>query len=343
VLAGAFPGAALGPGQAVRIMTGAPLPEGADAVEQVELVEGSASGETITLQRSVEAGRFVRHVGDDVHVGDLLVAPGDVLHPTRLGVLASQGTSTVLVHPRARVGVLSTGNELVRGPGPLGPAAIRDVNGPMLVALVEEAGAVAVDCGTVADDHAATRAAISDAVERCDVVITTGGVSVGDVDFVKLAIGELAGDTARSMQVAMRPGKPFAFGVVGARRVPVFGLPGNPVSTRVSFELFVRPALRQRMGWSTPDRPRAAAVLDCAMDRTPDGRAHLVHVVLGWGEDGRLHVLRAMREGSHLLHAVASANAVALVPDGDGLPLGAVVEVIVLHPDEVDRARRGEG
>jgi molybdopterin biosynthesis enzyme len=163
---------------------------------------------------------------------------------------------------------------------------------------------------------------------------------VGDVDFVKVAISELSPDSAKSMQVAMRPGKPFAFGVIGDRSVPVFGLPGNPVSTRVSFELFVRPSLRWIAGRPSESRARFDATLDCDLDRQPDGKAHLVHVNCEVGDDGRVHVTGATREGSHLLHAVASANAIAEVPDGPGLKAGSTVTVNVIAPESLD-ARRG--
>lgn len=335
ILAGGGSSLQLGAGQAMRIMTGAPLPSGADCVEMIEEVVLDTNDEWVTINRSVETGMFVRRPGDDIKVGDQLVAAGDVLHATRMGVLASQGRGEVRVYPRPRVGVISTGNELTSGSGPLSSGAIRDVNRPMLLALLSDAGATPVDLGTVRDDYDETKRQLWDAVEMCDAVISTGGVSVGDVDYVKAVITELASDSACSMQVAVRPGKPFAFGVVAPRGVPIFGLPGNPVSTRVSFELFVRPAVRRLAGHEFAERFGATAIVDCAMSRSPDGKVHMVHVTALIGDDGRLHVVGVTREGSHLLHAVAGANAIAAVPDGDGLNVGETVRVIVLYPEEL--------
>lgn len=338
ILAGGSSRSRVGPGEAMRIMTGARVPEGADSVEMIEEVDLNPAGDVATIKRSIPSGTFVRHPGDDIKVGDQLLGRGDVLHATRVGVLASQGTFSVHVYPRPRVGVLSTGNEVTVAPGPLAVGAIRDVNRPLLLALIEDTGAIAVDLGVVRDDASEIRRVLAGAAERCDVVVTTGGVSVGDVDFVKVVIGELAGKSARSMQVAMRPGKPFAFGVVGERAVPIFGLPGNPVSTRVSFEIFVRPSIRRRAGHAYAERLGVDAVTDVAVPRTPDGRTHLVHVLAMVRDDGRVHVVSTTREGSHLLHAVASANAIAIVPDGDGVRAGENVRLIVLHPEEMTSA-----
>ena len=335
VLAGAAPGAEVGPGSAMRIMTGAPMPAGADCVEIVEEAVVDASGTLVTVGRRIDRGAFVRAPGEDVSVGDQLIAEGDVVHPTRRGVLATQGISTLMVHPRPCVGVLSTGDELFDGPGAPPPGTIRDVNRHLLLALLAEAGVPSRDLGIVRDDYDDTHQAISRAVETCDVVISTGGVSVGDADFVKMAIAELAGTRARAMKVAVRPGKPFSFGVVGPRAVPVFGLPGNPVSTRVSFELFIRPALSVLAGSAVPPRLMLDAVLDVPMPRQRDGRVHMVHVLAKTAADGRVHVVGAMREGSHLLQAVSAANAIAEVPDGDGIVAGDTVRIIVLHPEEL--------
>ena len=340
VLAGGVSHTRVAEGEATRIMTGAPLPEGADCVEMIEEVEVATDGSHVTVHRRLDAGNFVRHPGDDIKAGDRLIEAGDVLHATRLGVLASQGVTHVRVHPRPRVGVMSTGNELTIDAGPLRPGTIRDVNRPLLLALLRDAGVDSVDLGTVRDDYAATRAMIERAVQECDVVVSTGGVSAGDVDYVKAVIIELAGETGRSLQIAVRPGKPFAFGVVGDRRVPVFGLPGNPVSTRVGFELFVRPSLRRLGGHRFTERLSLDAVLDCDMARTPDGRVHMVHVSASLSDDGRVHVTGVTREGSHLLHAVSRATAIAAVPDGTGLATGDTVRLIVLHPEELTAPTR---
>ena len=320
-------------GQAARIMTGAPLPEGADSVVMVE--ETKVDGDAVTISRSIECGEFVRHVGDDIAVGQSLFAPGDELNPPGIGVLAGQGLTTVLVHPRPRVGVLSTGNELAAAGARLRPGQIHDLNRPLLLALLEESGMTPVDLGTVRDTRDAITESLRHGVESCDAVISTGGVSVGDVDFVKTVIGELGGGDARWMQVAIKPAKPFAYGVVGTRRTPIFGLPGNPVSTRVSYEMFVRPALRTLAGHRVVERLTLDAVLDSPLDRPADGKLHLVHVDARLGDDGRVHVEGSSRRGSHLLNAIVTANAIALVPEGAPTAIGDTVRVIVLDSDSL--------
>jgi molybdenum cofactor synthesis domain-containing protein len=324
-------------GQAMRIMTGAPLPDGADCVCMVE--ETVVEGDVVTIARTLGPGDYVRQIGEDTEVGQALFAPGDELNPTAIGVLAGQGFRTVLVHPRPRVGVLSTGNELVSADDPLGPGQIRDLNRPLLLALLEETGCTPVDLGTAKDTAAEITSALSRAVEDCDAVISTGGVSVGDVDFVKVVIGELGAGDARWMQVAIKPAKPFAFGVVGPRRTPLFGLPGNPVSTRVSFEMFVRPALRVMAGHLIRERITLDAVLDDALEPPTDAKVHLVHVTVGWGADGVLHVTDAMRRGSHLLNAIAGANAIATVAPDTACAAGDRVRVMILDADSLGVSR----
>jgi len=325
-------------GEAMRIMTGAPLPDGADSVSMIEEVTVESDGRVALIQRAITEGEFVRHPGEDVAVGQVLVGAGTELGAVHVGVLAGQGIATARVHPRPRVGVLSTGDEL-SGPGTdLTAGQIRDANRPMLMALLRRSGFEAVDLGIVGDDQAATSSTLRSATTGCDAVISTGGVSVGDVDFVKTVLGEICDGRARWMQVAMRPGKPFAFGLAGPRATPIFGLPGNPVSTRVSFEMFVRPALRRLAGQRTLLRPMLDAVLDCALTRQRDGRLYLVHVVARFHDDGRLHVWSGARHGSHLLSAVADANALAMVPDGDGLGIGDGVRVVLLDGELVDAA-----
>ena len=192
-----------------------------------------------------------------------------------------------------------------------------------------------VDLGIVNDAREMITDSLQYGVDTCDAVISTGGVSVGDVDFVKAVIGDLGGGDARWMQVAIKPAKPFAFGVVGANRTPIFGLPGNPVSTRVSFELFVRPALRTLGGHRVVERLTLDAVLDGPIDRPSDGKLHLVHVDARLRSDGRVHVEGRTRRGSHLLNAIVTANAIALVPVGAPTKIGDTVRVIVLDPDSL--------
>ncbi|HVB70899.1 MAG TPA: gephyrin-like molybdotransferase Glp [Acidimicrobiales bacterium] len=330
IMAGDTPSVSLRAGEAVRIMTGAALPEGADAVCKIEDVVVEEDGAVVIISAAIRQGDCVRHPGEDIAVGQTLVARGDVLGPARLGVLASQGFTSVMVHPRPRVGVLSTGNELSDAPDPMAIGKIRDTNRPALLASLRQSGFDATDLGRASDDETEIATRLNEGLAHCDAIVTTGGVSVGDVDFVKTVLSQLCGDRAQWMQVAVRPGKPFAFGIAGPIGTPIFGLPGNPVSTLASFELFVRPALRLLAGYQFLERPTVSAVLDCALPRHRDGKLHLVHVGGVFHDDGRLHIERAAREGSHLLSAIAGANAIALVPDGEGLAPGDEVRTILL-------------
>ncbi|MFV0524574.1 MAG: gephyrin-like molybdotransferase Glp [Acidimicrobiales bacterium] len=312
----------IGPGEAMRIMTGAPLPEGADAIIEVELTR--PAGFDVTILAEVPPGNHVREAGDDVAAGAEIFHPGAILTPGHLGVLASLGRQTVTVYRRATVAVMSTGDELVEGSEPLRPGQIRDSNRVMLLALVAEAGCAPLDLGLVRDDDAAIRAALDRGVEQADAVITTGGVSMGDYDLVKAILAEL-GDF-NWMQVAIRPAKPLAFGVM--KGTPVFGLPGNPVSSGVSFELFARPALRRMMGRLDAERPVIRAVCDEPFLRRPDGKTHFMRVGLSLQADGMWHARSAGGQGSHHLRAMAVADGLAIVPDGDGIEVGHPVSVI---------------
>ena len=328
--AGAPPGPPVAEGQAVRIMTGAPMPPGADAVVMVERTAAEDGGTTVAVHQAARPGDHVRHPGEDIPAGQEVFPAGTVLGPGHLGVLASVGRTEVVVTRRPRVGVLSTGDELVAGDAPLAPGQIRDSNRPMLLALVRLAGAEAVDLGRCGDDEHELRAALGDAVAGCDAVVTTGGVSVGDFDYVKAVLDDLAAGTMHWLQVAIKPAKPLAFGV--AKGTPVFGLPGNPVSSLVSFELFARPALLAMMGHppGATERPRLNAVADEPLTRRPDGKLHLVRVRAEPAGDGRLHVRSAGGQGSHMLWAMAKANALALLPEGTGVQQGGNVDVILL-------------
>lgn len=231
VMAGDVPAKRLMGGETMRVMTGAPVPDGADCVCMIEEVTVAPLEQSVTINHTIGIGENVRHPGEDVAIGQILVAPRNELRPTELGVLASQGFTSVRVHLRPRVGVLSTGNELADSTGPLKSGKIRDINRPMLQALLSQSGFTPVDLGIIRDDQSALAGIFQKAVTECDAVISTGGVSVGDVDHVKTVITDLCGERARWMQVAIKPGKPITFGIAGARGTPVFGLPGNPVST----------------------------------------------------------------------------------------------------------------
>ncbi len=326
--AGRAPSIVVGSGEAIRIMTGAPMPDGADAIVIVELT--TTDGDDVLVQRASRPGEHVRSAGGDVDAGELVFPAGTVIGPAHIGVLMSIGVEAVPVVRRARVGVVSTGDELVEH-GPLRPGAIRDSNRPMLVALLEEAGAQPLDLGIARDDEATMTATLASALDRCDAVVTSGGVSVGDYDFVHVALGKLAQDDANGAfhgyQVAIKPAKPLAFGVV--RGTPVFGLPGNPVSSRVSFELFTRPALLQMMGRPARFRPEVVATLTEPVRRKVDGKVHLDRVDVRVA-DGRYEATPARSQDSNALAATARANGFALVPDGEGADAGDEVTVMLL-------------
>lgn len=328
IAAGARPDLRLRPGEAVRIMTGAPMPPGADAVVMVERTSPSDDGQSVVIERRAEVGDHVRSAGEDIQRGQEVFPAHTTLHPGHLGVLASLGLRAVSVFKRARVGVLSTGDELVDDPRSLEPGEIRDSNRRTLLALLRQSDCEAVDLGIARDDEPAITAAFERGVAECDAIVTSGGVSVGDFDFVKVVLDELSGGTMQWMQVAVKPAKPFAFGVLEG--TPVFGLPGNPVSSMVSFELFARPALRQMMGHQMIDRPRVKAVADEDLRRRPDGKTHFARVAVSYGKDGRFHARSSGGQASNLLRAMALANALAILPDGDGADAGEDVEVMLL-------------
>lgn len=315
-------------GEAVRIMTGAPIPPGADAVVMVErstAVAGGDGGEHVDLHEAAVPGRHVRRIGDDIAAGSEVLMEGTALGPAHLGVAASVGRRQLMVVPPLRVGVLSTGDELVEADRPLRPGEIRESNRPMLLAMVRQAGCQPVDLGLVPDDEAVLADVLTRGAERCDALITSGGVSMGDFDVVKIVLDRIA-DMAW-MQIAIRPAKPFAFGLVDG--TPVFGLSGNPVSSLVSFELLARPALRKMTGHRTPDRAVAArAVVD--LRRQPDGKVHYVRVKAEVDVGGRVEVVPVLAQGSHQLAATADANALAVLPDGDGVAAGELVQVMLI-------------
>ena len=317
IAAGNTPDVTVGAKEAARIMTGAPVPDGADAIVMVELTE--ADGDHVLVTQAVPVGNHIRHPGEDIEAGQEVFPAGTVLGPGHLGVLASLGMKKVPVRPRARVGVLSTGDELLNG-------QIRDSNRPALLALCRQSGFETVDLGTAPDDEQAITAALERGANETDAVLTTGGVSMGDFDYVKVVLDKI-GDV-EWMQVAIKPAKPLAFGVIG--KTPVFGLPGNPVSSMVSFELFARPAIRLMMGHTDLDRPHVPAIADTPLTRKPDGKVHFMRVAATIGDDGRYHVRPSGAQGSHQLRAMALGNALAVLPDGVGVEEGDGVTVMLL-------------
>jgi len=332
VMAGRVPERSVGARQAVRIMTGAAVPEGADAIVPVEVTRPSGGtrgdDETVAVLEPVAPGQHVRGAADDVTAGTALAAEGAVLTPALVGVLASSGIEAVEVVPRPRVGVISTGDELVAPPRDPAPGQVRDSNRPMLLAAAAATGAEPVDLGWVRDDVDAVAAALRSAAFQCDLILTSGGVSMGEADVVKLVLDRM-GDP-EWIQVAIRPAKPFA--VASVDGVPLLGLPGNPVSALVSFEVLARPAIRRLAGHHDLDRPRVVARAAVALDRQPDGKDHLVRVEIG-RDAGAWTVTPVAAQGSHQLTATSTATGLAVVPDGTGLAAGAEVEVMVLDVD----------
>lgn len=306
VAAGAAADLDVGRGQAVAIMTGAPLPRGADAIVPVERVE--ERGESIVLLAVPQPGDHVRAAGESVRAGDLILRAGRILGAADVGMLAASGHASVRAHPKPRVTVIATGDELVEPGAPLAPGQIRDSNSYALTALVREAGAVSHRQMFVRDDVDALTEAFEGALVHSDMLVTSGGVSAGRYDLVKKVLGDL-GDVA-FRRVGMKPGMPQAFGFV--QGVPCFGLPGNPVSSVVSFEVFVRPAIRRLQGRTDLTRPRVTAVLDESL-RSPADKVEFVRVRLR-REAGVWHAVPTGEQGSGILRSVVEADGLAEVP-----------------------------
>ncbi|MCZ7535284.1 MAG: molybdopterin molybdotransferase MoeA [Acidimicrobiia bacterium] len=326
--AGYAPSTAVGSGEAIRIMTGAPVPEGADAIVMVERT--ATDDDHVLVMREAESGDHIRPTGGDLRAGQRVFDAGTVLGPASVGVLASLDVARVSAYPRARVGVMSTGDELVES-GPLAAGQIRDSNRPMLLSLVADAGCEPVDLGVARDDEQYIVSTIEAGLETCDAILTSGGVSMGEYDFVKLGLRRLSAERPgvefQWWQVKIKPAKPLVFGTLEGK--PVFGLPGNPVSSSVSFELFARPALRTMMGHRDPLRPVVVAVADHAMPRRADGKVYLERVRVRY-EDGRFHASRSGDQSSNVLSAMAAANGLTLIPDGEGVPAGGDLPVMLL-------------
>jgi molybdopterin molybdotransferase len=339
IAAGSAPAVSVEPGSAVRIATGAPVPLGADAVVPVELTtpldpSGHPAGPRgrdatgplsagCLVHVAVEPGASIRRRGDDLVAGAVLLDAGTGLSPAAIALTAGAGVGSIVVHRLPRVAVLATGDEVVAAGEPLGPAAIPDANGPGLAALVAEAGAVAVRLGIARDDLADVTGRLVSALETVDVIVVSGGVSVGPYDVVRSAFGAIG--SVDLWRVAVQPGKPFAFGVAprdGRRSVPLFGLPGNPVSSFVTFELFVRPAIRRLAGHRELLRPADRCTLADGVGKSHGRRAYLRVVadrdpsgVAVRDEQGRVRARLAGGQGSHVLSALAAADGLAIVPE----------------------------
>ena len=310
------------PGTAIKIMTGARLPAGADAVVPVEWTNGGAGH--VEIYRRVEPGNAVRQAGGDAVAGETLLEQGVRMRPMQIAVAASAGRNAVRVRPRPRAVVLSTGNELTEPGTPLVPGQIWDSNSYMIAAAAREAGALADRRPVVPDDREGVLPALQEQLAHADLLVTTGGVSMGgEHDVVKAVLRELG--TVAFTKVAVQPGMPQGFGTLGDDRVPIFTLPGNPVSAYVSFQLFVRPAIAALQGADDLRLPSVLAVL-AAPVRSPEGRRSYLRGVLS---DGTVAPLSG--QGSHQIAALGKANALIVVPEQETrLPQGTTVEVLVL-------------
>ena len=306
--AGMVASATVGRGQAIKIMTGAPIPEGADTVVRVE--DTSGGNGRVTIGPVVATGTYVRPAGGDVRLGAEVIAAGARCGPAHVGMLAALGVTSPVVARRPRVAILSTGDELRPvETTTLEPGMIRDSNRPMMAALLADADAEVVDLGRVGDDADQLRSSLSRSVAEADVLITTGGVSMGDYDVVKAVLGDEPG--VDFIGVAMSPGKPLGFGVVGG--LPFFGLPGNPVSVVISFEQFVRPALLAMQGARHLLRPRAQGVAGETFSSDPAKEAFLRARIV---DHRSLEVVATGGQGSNVLSGVAQADCFVVVPVG---------------------------
>ena len=324
IAAGDAPEPEVTPGHAVRIMTGAPVPVGAEAIVMVEDSQ-RIGDDRVKLTAKVEPNQAIRPAGDDVKRGDTVFRVGDEVNAAVLGMLASMNVATVTVTRRPTVAVLSTGDELVDDGSELGPGQIRESNKTMLVRLVAEAGCDVVDYGIVRDDEAELEEVLRHASQHCDAIVTSGGVSMGDYDVVKAVLGRIA--DMHWMQIAIKPAKPFAFGKLNG--TPIFGLPGNPVSSFVSFELFARPALRKMSGHTLPERLVVNVTAAAPFKRKPDGKEHFARAIVS-ANNGSLGAVPVGAQGSHQLAATALANALVILPDGNSVEPGDTVHALLL-------------
>jgi molybdopterin molybdotransferase len=327
IAAGVLPSRAIGSGEAARIFTGAPLPDGADAVVPQEDVE--VDGDHVRVPAAIASHAFVRPRGEDVRPGDHVLAPGQRLGPAEIGLLATLGHSPVRVYRRPRVAILSTGNELADLGEEPGPGQIPNSNSYSLMAQTLEAGAIPVNLGIARDELPAIERRVESA-RPADVLLSSAGVSVGEFDLVREALRR-SGAELHLWQVSMRPGKPITFGSLG--RTLVFGLPGNPVSAMVTFELFVRPALLRMSGSARLERPRLLARVRTRI-ANPGPRRGYLRVRLrrrGEGFDAEL----TGDQGSAILRSMTLADGLAVVAPDTTVEPGDALEVIVLRPLEL--------
>ena len=330
VAAGAFPSHAVGAGEATRIMTGAPMPSGADTVIRVEDTDGGIA--EVAIRNARDAHKNVRHAGEDIRLGDVVLAVGDAVGAAQIGVLASVGASAVDVFRRPRVAILGSGDEIVdldRFHEAVAGKKVVTSNSYTLHALVRTAGGDPINLGVAADTPADLRERLLRA-DGCDLIVTSAGISVGALDYVREVLAELGAEMS-FWKVRMRPGAPIGCGTV--RGIPWIGLPGNPVSTMVTFELFVRPAIRKMLGHTRLFRRPVLARLEEAV--TISGRlTHFLRAIVSTAADGSLGVRLTGSQGSGILTSMTKANALLVVPeDAPHTAVGATLSVIPLGED----------
>jgi molybdopterin molybdotransferase len=327
--AGVAPERAVRRGQASKIMTGAPLPEGADAVVMVERTRPGAAGDSVDILTATRVGEHIRRRGEEVRAGESVLLTGECIGPAAIGLAASVGHATLPVRPRPRVAIVSTGDELVDVTEKPGPGKIRNSNSYSLAAQVVQAGGEPHVLGVARDNAEDTRALLSRAPEF-DLMVTTGGVSMGDYDVVKTVLEEIG--ELDFWKVAMRPGAPQTFGTIGG--TPFFGLPGNPTSTMVGFEMFVRPALRKMAGFTSLARPRVVATLAHDVNKKAD-RRYFMRARLTRAAEGGYSVAISGNQSSALLTAMHRGNCLLSLPEGEShIPAGAEVICIRLDMEE---------
>ncbi len=322
VPAGRVSAKSVGRGQAIRIMTGAPIPEGADCVVPVENTEIQNSKSQVRIKISVEPGEHIRRQGEDVKAGEVLIPKGARLRPQEVGLLASLGMTEAMVARKPVVGILSSGNEIVPPGQRLGPGQIYDANRYSLAAQAAQANAEVRDYGIVADDLENIMETLQRAAGECDLILTSGGVSVGDYDLMKQALSDLG--QMNFWQVAQKPGKPVAFGHI--RGKPVLGLPGNPVSAMVIFDQYVNPLLWKMQGASVILKEQITAVCDQDIKK-PLGRREFLRASVEWRQ-GQYHVRLTGPQGSGILTSMVKARALMILPEdlaqvraGDRVPI----------------------
>ncbi|NNN21108.1 MAG: molybdopterin molybdotransferase MoeA [Acidimicrobiales bacterium] len=335
--AGMPPGETLMPGTCQRIMTGAPIPKGSDAVCIQELThQASSVCETVVIEAVVSKGDNVRQIGEDISEGSVLFEKNTKVTSTHIGVLASIGIGKVEVIRRPIVGVLSTGDELSEIGDPSLDGKIWDSNRYSLIAALKEIGAEPVDLGLIKDDLHALREHITEAGRKCDLILTSGGASVGDADFISEIIADLCGSSAKWMKVMVKPGKPLAYGILSNSSTPILGLPGNPVAALISFRMFARPLIRKLMGIEPQIIPTWTGIADEDFPRHIDGKLHIDRARVAFDDQGELRVSRSTKQGSHQLSAMAYSNALIYLEDGIGIKVGDRVKIELLDWESIE-------